>query len=267
MGGTVFTIDNVNMPQILATESDYIIAYKPPRFHSAPSGNSAASTNTGTMAEWCAGIFPELSCLSGRKAGEGGLFHRLDYETQGLMLFARTVKGMESLLTQQQNGVIHKEYSAIIKNTKGVSDIPGFPPVLPELPSWIYSGKNGAGDTGQAIINSSFRPYGPGRKAVRPVPVSISVDEKKRYATEILEVIPLSLGIISCRIGITRGFRHQIRCHLSWIKMPILNDRVYGGDAFGKGLLGLRAASLSFADPATGRPLVFSIDSLDPGDI
>jgi 23S rRNA-/tRNA-specific pseudouridylate synthase len=49
--------------------------------------------------------------------------------------------------------------------------------------------------------------------------------------------------------------------------MPILNDSIYGGAPFGRGFLGLRACSLSFVEPASGKERVFSIPPLKPDEI
>ena len=119
-------------------------------------------------------------------------------------------------------------------------------------------------------IESAFRPYGPGRKEVRPVLSNISKNENQGelYVTEILENQPVSdTGILSFRLRISKGFRHQIRCHLAWLGAPILNDSLYGGPSSGKGLLALRAASITFTDPSSGKVRSYSIPSLELDEI
>ena len=247
-------VENPLLPQILMEERDFLVVYKAPRMHSVPLVHSPREqaprelVSYETILEWCVLKFPEIADLSGRRPGEGGLIHRLDYETQGLMLFARTHSGMEALLQEQKEGRIEKEYSALTEESEIV--LPGFP----ELPPGFFS--DGAG-----LIKSAFRPYGPGRKAVRPV---ISGARRKgtleeQYFTEIVEERPLGQGIKAFRIRIRKGFRHQIRNHLAWIGRPILNDALYGGTSYGRGFLGLRASSLTFTDPSSGRERTFSI--------
>jgi len=247
--------DGINMPQVLEEEKDFLIVYKPPRMHSAPQASSAESLFT-----WCVRIFPEVGELSGRNKGEGGLLHRLDYETHGLMLLARSKLGMEALLEQQAQGKILKEYSALTVES-GIA-MPGFPKEKPEL------------QPGNAVeITSAFRPYGPGRKAVRPVLFGDAKNNRPRklYITEVLESKLTSTfgsmaggfgNCLSLRLRISRGFRHQIRCHLAWLGMPILNDALYGGIGFGNAWLALRACSLAFADPSTGEKRGYSIPAL-----
>jgi len=243
------------MPQVIAEEKDFLIVYKPPRMHSVPQALSTESLFT-----WCVRSFPEVGKLSGRNKGEGGLLHRLDYETHGLMLFAKNNLAMEALLEQQKQGKIIKEYSALTREN-GIA-LPGFPKEKPEL------------QPGNVIeITSAFRPYGKGSKAVRPV-FPGDVNNKKAqvlYLTEILESKLISAAgpgnCFSLRLSISKGFRHQIRSHLAWLGMPILNDALYGGAAFGNGFLALRACSLVFADPSTGEGRNYSISSLRLEDL
>jgi 23S rRNA pseudouridine1911/1915/1917 synthase len=119
------------------------------------------------------------------------------------------------------------------------------------------------------VIKSAFRPYGVGRRSVRPVlPGSGTASKNKKetagykketawdgegpYKTEVLELREEAGNRYTLRLRLLRGFRHQIRCHLSWIGFPILADPLYGGLTYGPGTLALRADFLSFADPETG---------------
>jgi 23S rRNA pseudouridine1911/1915/1917 synthase len=158
---------------------------------------------------------------------------------------------MESLLQQQREGKILKEYSALAAKSK--TRLPGFPSINPELNS---------DSQGKLFVQSAFRPFGPGRKAVRPVLIAKAEDIKREelYTTEIINKSPVSdAGLLFLRLRISKGFRHQIRAHLAWLGLPILSDKLYGGDNFGNGLLALRACSLSFADPSSNKERVYSI--------
>jgi len=249
----LISLTDIFTPQLLAAEKDFLLVYKPPRMHSAP---KARSDGGETLLDWCVMRFPEVALLPGRKAGEGGLLHRLDYETQGLMLIARNGAGMESLLGQQRAGNIIKGYSALVVESEAA--LPGFP-IAPN--AWLSEAKEGS----PLKIESAFRPYGPGRKAVRPLPPA---GDKELYTTEILESRPLSEieqpRCFSLKVKILRGFRHQIRCHLAWLGLPILNDSLYGGLSYGNGLLALRAVSIAFNDPSSGEKREYSIPALRP---
>jgi 23S rRNA pseudouridine1911/1915/1917 synthase len=215
----------------------------------------------GTLLDWYAAIFPPVRTVpvdrSGRKACEGGILHRLDYETRGLVLAAKNRRAFEFLKAQQDEGRISKEYRARCAPRAPVPS--GFPP--PPPPDFPPSGP--------LVIASYFRPYGPGRKAVRPVLAPgparrhIATDRGAPYRTELLTVRAArdaaSRGEWDCTIRLVRGFRHQIRCHLAWIGFPVVNDPLYapGGADGGSGgaeapLLGLAAQAISFPDPRTG---------------
>ena len=266
---------NFLIPQIFAEDKHFIIAYKPPKMHSVPlkkfpEGESGPTQipekDSGkTMLDYCVEQFPEILDLPGRNKGEGGLLHRLDYETHGLMLAARTLTGMKSLMEQQQNRGIIKEYSAISSPAKSVLN--GFPAEKPQFQfdEGLYPVK----------ISSAFRPFGKGRKAIRPVPVNyagkyrnkeIVFDGCEPYVTEITD-IGSEPGINYLRIRIYKGFRHQIRCHLAWFGIPILNDGLYGGEPFGKNILALRSISISFNDPISGKNRSFSINPVNLDDL
>ncbi|MDR2182052.1 MAG: RNA pseudouridine synthase [Treponema sp.] len=221
-------------PSVLKESGRYLVLYKPPRFHTAPL-HSARGGESGTLLEWAAGRYPGILDVAGYRAGEGGLLSRLDYETQGLVLVARTQKLFDDL-----RGGFIKEYEAF---SRGRESAPrGFPPFEKALPF----------DGGAFSLSSAFRPYGPGRKAVRPVDASAESNGLRVYTTEGFAAAGESAGSASgffFRVTIRRGFRHQIRCHLAWAGYPLVNDTVYGGARDG-GFLALRAKALSFYDGA-----------------
>jgi 23S rRNA pseudouridine1911/1915/1917 synthase len=244
-------------PVICHETEDFAVVFKPPRMHCAPLMRDGKENET--LLDWYAKIFPPVMELSGRKEGEGGLMHRLDFETQGLVLFAKNRQSLENLLIQQKQGKLIKEYGAICQKcgpetgfaSFGASPIPDLQPPL--------------------IIESYFRPYGQGRKQVRPVTKEklkgkeTAKDGNAYYKTEVIGVEKKQIDSLEelylFTARLKRGFRHQIRCHLAWIGFPVLNDPLYGkGD--GSGFLALRAAGLFFDDPKSGKPIEFRVDPL-----
>jgi 23S rRNA pseudouridine1911/1915/1917 synthase len=211
------------------------------------------------LLDFAAERYPEIRSVKGWKPVEGGLVHRLDYDTGGLLLLARTQAAMDALRGQQENDRIVKEYTALSAGRGRV--LPGFPPYAPPgLPACDKPG-----------IASAFRPYGVGRKAVRPVLPDASlpagesepVRKQKIYRTEIVSVTTDADGNECFRLRLSRGYRHQIRCHLAWTGRPIVNDVLYGGagdNTVLEGCLALCAAAISFTDPVTGRRLRYSLD-------
>jgi len=309
--GVHLQVKDFHEPQILEAGKDFLIVFKPSKMHSAP----LAKSSDTTILDWCAREYPEVvdfdsedefvndnsqietqaetltetqAEIPDKYAEEGGLLHRLDYETHGLLLVARTLHGMETLIEQQKQRRIIKEYNALTGNNKSITE--GFPNDKPNLPSWIFRDKHRIGDS--IYIKSAFRPYGPGRKVVRPVlpdiqqqnylkslkqGKEIALDGYRPYLTDVItgrylsvanEITETQMPVLSFfRLRILRGFRHQIRCHLAWAGWPILNDTLYNGFSYGKGFLGLRACLLSFTDPSSGKELSFSIPPLELEDI
>jgi len=242
-----------NNPFVLDETGDFAVVYKPPRMHSAPLQNGVGDT----LVDWYAAQFPPVGDLSGRKGGEGGLLHRLDFETHGLVLFAKNQPSLDFLLTQQEQGNFIKEYSAICQ--KSAAPLVSFPPP-PFAVSPIIAG---------VAIESFFRPFGPGRKQVRPVTddnakKEIAKDRGNYYRTEIVNVIDkiADNGHYAFTVKLRRGFRHQIRCHLAWIGCPVVNDPIYGDQPVTDGFLALRSHALFFPDPASGERREYRIEAL-----
>ncbi|MDR2661684.1 MAG: RNA pseudouridine synthase [Treponema sp.] len=230
------------VPRVAAETAGYLAVYKPPRMHTAPLREGEG----GTLLAWAGERFPEVSAVprgGGQKALEGGLLHRLDYETQGLVLIARTRETWENLAAQQKRGLFVKEYEAYSEGPE--ISLPGFGP----FPGELFPGS-------PFRIESRFRPYGPGRKQVRPEAVAPGTDDGTRRAAEYVtegKAVPFMEGRYFF-LRIARGFRHQIRCHLAWARQPLVNDGLYGGKktAGPEAFLALRASALEFTDPRSG---------------
>ena len=225
-------------PYILEETGGFAVIFKPPKMHSVPVGNK----NNDTQLEWFASQSPVFD-----------LVHRLDFETHGLVLAARNEKIFQFFKVLQANGDFVKEYSAICVHTNTpVNPSAPIPNYTTFPPPPALSGLNPSKEK-PLIIDSFFRPFGPGRKQVRPV-----IDDRKKqkeiakdrggcYRTEITGI---NGNVFTARIK--RGFRHQIRCHLAWAGFPILNDELYGLNP-AAGELALRAHALFFTDPSGKR--------------
>jgi 23S rRNA pseudouridine1911/1915/1917 synthase len=257
-------------PYILDETEHFAVLYKPPFLHSAPlkrefdPARPGGGERDGTLLDWYARLFPGIRQVRGRNAWEGGILHRLDFETRGLVLFAKTQFAMDALLARQNGGEFVKEYDAL-SPVEGRETPPGFPPVP-------YRKGRAAGaplPPAPFTMESAFRSYGPGRKAVRP-----SIDalpgtatppaaERRLYQTDVMKWERTG-DLIRFKLRIRRGFRHQIRCHLAWLGFPILNDALYGAPVEGRtediGLLALRAELFTFFDPASNEQKVYRME-------
>jgi len=244
-----FWINPEKKPQIIADTLSYLVLYKPPCMHTAP----LMPDDKNTLLAWAAMQYPEIVRIQGKKPVEGGLVHRLDYETHGLVLCAKTQKAYEDFMVQQKTGGIVKEYDAVSSVSRSVSQMD------------LNKTNN--------IIQSAFRPFGKGRRAVRPVEADLAAG-KAIYQTEILSCRKIG-DICHFRLRIKKGFRHQIRCHLAWIERPLLNDSLYGScdkikddtnaaQSKPAAFLALRASSIAFRDPVTGKSAEIVIPNIEP---
>ncbi|MDR0323817.1 MAG: RNA pseudouridine synthase [Treponema sp.] len=235
-------------PYVLEETSDFAVVFKPSGMHSVPLKPKSGST----LLEWYALAYPEAEIM-----------HRLDCETHGLVLFSKNADSFDFFKEMQDNGKFIKEYSAVCKNSVFASlddciTAAGFPP------SPVFSGLSPSSDN-PFVVESFFRPFGPGRKQVRPV-----IDDGKKHhetakdkgGTYKTEIIMINDNVFFARLR--RGFRHQIRCHLCWIGCPILGDSLYARqDSCESGqTLALRAHALFFPDPSTGEQREYRIEPL-----
>lgn len=185
----------------------------------------------------------EIVCCHGDNAWEGGVIHRLDNLTSGLVLIARSQKAYNALIHQQEKDMIVKEYRA--RTAPGRFTDEGFEP-FPLLDI----------TEGPSEITSCFRSFGPKGRSVRPV-LQNQRNMPKNGRIYTTTVIPSEDDGDVFFCSITRGFRHQIRCHLAWAGHPILGDVLYGGREAGE--FGLEAISISYIEPCSGRKLTITV--------
>jgi 23S rRNA pseudouridine1911/1915/1917 synthase len=156
--------------------------------------------------------------------------HRIDRETSGLVVFARTVPAERILAEQFRAHTTHRRYLA------------------------ICIGRVGAG----TIQTNLIRDRGDGRRG------SSGTEEGKRAVTHVQPVEHLgdAYTLVECRLE--TGRTHQIRIHLAEIGHPICGERVYSAprhfkidDVSAAPRVMLHAAELGFVHPETGADLRF----------
>ena len=207
-------------------EKPYIVIWKPRGLASAP-----LCQDDRDNALYQAGqLFPEVFRVSGRKNIEYGLLHRLDTATDGLLVIATNQETYDFLQNEQKEGRFIKYYSAICEiNSNNGSSEKGFPPCHNDLSNIK------AGD--KYSFSSFFRGFGKGSTEVRPVTEESGraalkkLGKQKVYNTEVI-IKEISEDKKKCRVEckIVAGYRHQVRCHLAWGGLPIVNDKVYNFD-------------------------------------
>jgi 23S rRNA pseudouridine1911/1915/1917 synthase len=151
-----------------------------------------------------------------------GVIHRLDRDTSGLLVLARSDEAFAALGAQMRARQIEREYVALVRgrppSRRGTIDAP------------IGRDRN---DIGRMAV---------GGRGERPAVTHFELAE------------PL-VGASLLQLKLETGRTHQIRVHLAAIGHPVLGDPVYGvpGGQIGLRRQFLHAARLAFAHPADGR--------------
>jgi 23S rRNA pseudouridine1911/1915/1917 synthase len=241
-------------PRIIYSDDELLVVYKPRRLHTAP---LAAAAGGPDLASWVFERFPGAAALAGP---EGGLVHRLDFETSGLVLFALTPEALGALRAEQEADSIRKEYLLRASPASPLAGLPGSRPDRGRptgigASAWdealLASPPDGAAAIARLIeaaaaqgsgpeIRCRFRTYGPASARVAcigegedgPRGRHRRGSPERLYRTEILSARACpeaGAGAVECRVSITRGFRHQIRAHFAWLGLPLLGDAAYGG--------------------------------------
>ena len=212
----------------ITREEPYLVINKPSGLPSAPLNENDRSNAFSIAAE----LFPELLNVTGRKEIEHGLLHRIDTETSGLLIIAATQDSYEKLLQLQKENKIKKYYSALSNvDYENINKLGGFP-----SSDFVYC-KN----IKEYNLESYFRFFGEGRKCVRPVTKNSNGAALKKLGKPVLyntniKIVENSCDLIRIEACITNGFRHQVRCHLAWMGLPIIGDSLYNSNTDGEQL-------------------------------
>ena len=170
-----------------------------------------------------------------------GVVHRLDRETSGLMVFARTAQAQRALAAQFRAHAIDRVYHALVHGTLAKTRVDTY--LLP--------------DRGDGLRGS----LGHFRRSSGGAP-----GDAKRSVTHIRPIARLARAtLIECRLE--TGRQHQIRIHLSELGHPLIGERVYIRDYAGAKIESprtmLHARTLGFVHPRTGERISFEREPPD----
>jgi 23S rRNA pseudouridine1911/1915/1917 synthase len=153
---------------------------------------------TGTLANAVIGRYPETKNV-GYRPREPGLLHRLDTQTSGLVVVARTPDAFATLRAALTEGRIEKRYFALVR--KGAVSEPG-------------------------VVDQCLAPDAKDTRRVRVVPATMP---GARAATTRFRIVRAGPAFSLLEVHVSHAYRHQIRAHLSWLGAPIAGDALYGG--------------------------------------
>lgn len=203
--------------------------------------------STGTLVNALAYHFKDLPVLPGNDNNRVGLVHRIDKDTSGLLVIAKTEYAMSHLAKQFFNHTIHRRYQAIIW---------GEPEELEG---------NIEGHIGRHPKNRLMRACYPEGEEGKWARTHYQVIEPMYY-----------VSLVECRLE--TGRTHQIRVHFKYKGHPLFGDKRYDGDRIHKGTVyskyktfvenclkklprqALHAKSLGFVHPTTGEEVYFETD-------
>jgi 23S rRNA pseudouridine1911/1915/1917 synthase len=210
---------------IVHQDRQVVVINKPVGLVVHPGAGNAA----GTLQNALLHFDPKLA-----QVPRAGIVHRLDKDTSGLMVVARTIESHTALVRAIEAREVEREYEAVcvgVMTAGGVVDAP-----------------------------IARHPVDRLRMAVR---------EDGREAVTHYRVIQRFRGHTHVRLKLESGRTHQIRVHMAHIHYPLVGDRVYGGrlllpkgaSASLVGMLrgfrrqALHAARLAFEHPTSGKPI------------
>ncbi len=215
---------------ILFEDEDLLVLNKPPGLVVHP----AAGNWQGTLLNGLLHHEPNLD-----KLPRAGIVHRLDKDTSGLLVVAKSLRAHTSLVAQLQARSVKRQYLAVVYG----------------LPV--------AGGSVDAPI---------GRHPTQRTRMAVSLNGKEAITHYRVQERFLAHSLL--QVNLETGRTHQIRVHLAHIKMPILGDPVYAGrlrlpagasQRLIEGLRGfkrqaLHAEHLRLLHPATEEPMEWRAD-------
>ncbi len=204
---------------VVHEDADVLVVNKPAGLTVHP----APGRPRGTLVNAVLAHVPALSGIAGSL--RPGIVHRLDKDTSGLLVIAKTDAAYQSLVAQVGARTVTREYLALVRGTV----------------------RRDAGSIAAPI----------GRHPTRRT--HMAVVPRGRSALTHFEVLERFPGATLLKCRLETGRTHQIRVHLLHIGHPIVGDRTYGGArAAGIARQALHAMRLEFTHPRSGERVAYA---------
>lgn len=230
---------------IVYEDDDLMVINKPPGLVVHPGHGNYSGTLVNALSHY-------LNDLPLFNSGDTrpGLVHRIDKDTSGLLVIAKTELAKNSLAIQFFEKTSFRKYVALVwgnlKENKGTI----------------------TGNIGRSLSNRQIFKVFPESDHGKPAVTHYKVIERLGY-----------VNLIECQLE--TGRTHQIRVHMKYIGHPLFNDSTYGGDQILRGTTfskyrqfvhncfqmlprqALHAKSLGFLHPTTGKAMMFESELPD----
>ncbi|MBE6393485.1 MAG: RluA family pseudouridine synthase [Lentisphaerae bacterium] len=232
----IVTMPEIEDTTVKAEDFDYPILFEDEHMLviAKPAGvvvHPAAGNPDGTIVNALLGRYPGFGDRFQNVNGRPGIVHRLDKDTSGCLVVAKTPDALFKLGTAFAEHTTQKTYLALVRGVpKKLSD---------EIVNLI--GRHPVNRQKMAVVERNGK-------------MAISLYRTKKSGT--LDGNTVSLMEVDIKTGRT----HQIRVHLSSIGIPVLGDQVYGGSRTnieGADRQMLHAWRISLPHPATGERMTF----------
>lgn len=216
---TVHRAENIAL-DVVYEDEDVLVINKPAGLVVHPGNGNWQGTLLNALLHHCATL---------AEVPRAGIVHRLDKDTSGLLVVAKTLQAQTDLVRQLQARTVKRDYLAVVHGS--VADVG-------EVEAPV--GRDPRSRTRMAVVRS-------GRPALT------------RY-----KVLRRFAGATLLECSLATGRTHQIRVHMQSLGHPLLGDPVYGGSRGGGSRVSpirrqaLHAARLEFVHPVSGASKCFS---------
>jgi 23S rRNA pseudouridine1911/1915/1917 synthase len=209
--------------EVIFEDNNLIIVNKPKGMVVHPAAGNNEGTLVNALLEYCGERLSDINGII-----RPGIVHRIDKDTTGLLVVAKSNQAHEGLSKLLKQHDIKRQYIAIVEG------------VIRE---------------NSGIIDAPI-----GRHSVDRKKMSVNINDGRRAVTKFKVIKRFSKHTL-VELQLETGRTHQIRVHMAFIKHPVMGDEVYGKKSvFKTDGQTLHAKTLGFVHPVTNEYLEFEAE-------